>query len=229
MRLGRSLASDFAGTYGRFGAGTNCEIHVAGSLHMYPACKPLALVGLICTLTACGAVNSRAATAVDPPKVNTQAATLQDFQARVNAYLALRKQAAGKSPPPKQSDDTAKIKAAQETFAATLQSMRKNAKAGDIFTPETRAKFRQLMYPELKGPEGRETKAELKEDAPASVPLKVNAKYPEGAALPTVPPNLLASLPVLPKELEYRIIDRHLILRDVDANIIVDYIPNAIR
>ena len=69
----------------------------------------------------------------------------------------------------------------------------------------------------------------IKEDAPAAVPLKVNARYPEGAPLPTVPPNLLASLPRLPEDLEYRIIGNHLILRDVHANVIVDFIPSAIR
>ena len=63
----------------------------------------------------------------------------------------------------------------------------------------------------------------------ATVKFEVNATYPESQPLPTMPPNLLASLPKLPEDLEYRIIGRHLILRDVHANIIVDYIPNAIR
>jgi hypothetical protein len=59
--------------------------------------------------------------------------------------------------------------------------------------------------------------------------LKVNARYPEAAPLPTVPPNLLASLPPLPKDLEYRIVGNDLILRDVHANVIIDFIPMAIR
>jgi hypothetical protein len=59
--------------------------------------------------------------------------------------------------------------------------------------------------------------------------LKVNAVYPENAPLPTIPPNLLANLAQLPKDLEYRIVGRALILRDVHANLIVDYIPNAVR
>ena len=75
----------------------------------------------------------------------------------------------------------------------------------------------------------RTPKEILKDDAPKAVPLKVNSTYPEGAALPTVPSNLLLSLPTLPEELEYRIVDKNLILRDVQANIIVDFIPNAIQ
>ena len=79
----------------------------------------------------------------------------------------------------------------------------------------------------LRGPE---TKATISgDDGPPKVPLKVNAKYPESEPLPTVPPNLLARLPRLPEDVEYRIVGKNLILRDVDANIIVDFIPNAIR
>jgi hypothetical protein len=70
----------------------------------------------------------------------------------------------------------------------------------------------------------------LKDDAPpsGSVPLKVNAKYPDGLPRPTLPANLLLNLPSLPKGLEYRIVGKHLVLLDIDANLIVDYIPNAI-
>jgi len=53
-------------------------------------------------------------------------------------------------------------------------------------------------------------------------------KYPETKPLATVPPKLLAKLPRLPEELQYRFFDRHLILLDVDADLIVDYIPDAL-
>ncbi len=44
----------------------------------------------------------------------------------------------------------------------------------------------------------------------------------------TMPPSLLAALPELPKELEYRIVGNYLVLRDVDAALILDYIPAAV-
>jgi len=88
--------------------------------------------------------------------------------------------------------------------------------------------FKRLMHPELQGAEGRGTKAEIKEETGA-VELRVNATYPSSQPLSTVPPNLLANLPQLPRDVEYRFVGKHLMLRDVDANIIVDYIFNAIR
>jgi hypothetical protein len=39
-----------------------------------------------------------------------------------------------------------------------------------------------------------------------------------------VPPTVLATLPVLPEGLEYRLLSDALIVRDVKANLIVDFI-----
>ncbi len=164
-------------------------------------------------------------------KVNPDALVLVDFTKRIESYMDLHNRLEKKAPPLKTTDDPAKIRASQEGLAAAIRAERKGAKQGEIFTPEIAAIFRRLMYPEVKGPEGAETKKAMKEDAPkpGTVPIKVNAAYPEGAPLPSVPPNLLASLPKLPEDLEFRVIGNNLILRDVHANIIVDYMPNAIR
>ena len=43
-----------------------------------------------------------------------------------------------------------------------------------------------------------------------------------------MPPSILLNLPALPHELDYRIVGRTLVLRDVGANLMVDYIPGAI-
>lgn len=162
---------------------------------------------------------------------NASAAILEDFNERIEQYLDVRKQAAKGAEPLKETDDPARITAAQDERAAAIRALRAGAKPGDIFTAEIRHTFRQLMAPELKGEMGRDTKQVLKDDAPApgAVPLKVNAKYPEGAPLPTVPAALLTRLPQLPKGLEYRIIGKDLVLLDSDANLIVDFIRNAIR
>jgi len=164
-------------------------------------------------------------------KVNPDAQLQQDFKHRINEYMQLHKRLEKKAPPMKDKATPAEIKASQEALAKAIRAERATAKQGDIFSPEIARLFRRLMYPEVKGPEGADTKKAIKEDAPspAAVTLKVNALYPEGAPLPTVPPNLLASLPQLPEDLEYRIVGKDLILRDVHANVIVDFIANAIR
>ena len=183
------------------------------------------------TVVASALLSWVALVAIAAQDVNPNAKLIQEYQERIKAYLEIHKKARGDAPKLKETEDPGKIKAAQDALAAKIRELRPKARQGEIFTPEIANVFRQLMYPEVKGAQGKATKEALKEDAPppASVPFKVNARYPDEQPLPTVPPNLLNNLPVLPKELEYRIIDRHLILRDVDANIIVDYIPNAIR
>lgn len=56
----------------------------------------------------------------------------------------------------------------------------------------------------------------------------MNAPYPENQPRPTVPANLLLTLPTLPEPLEYRIVGQHLLLLDTEADLIVDYVLNAI-
>ena len=158
---------------------------------------------------------------------NPDAAILADFNARLDNYVK-KQRALVKDSPVAEDATPAQITARQETLAAELRAIRKDAKQGDIFSPQVAALFKRLLAPELKGAEGRETKEELKEDA-ATVWLRVNATYPAQQPLSTVPPNLLGKLPQLPMDVEYRVVGRHLLLRDVDANIIIDFIYNAIR
>jgi hypothetical protein len=163
--------------------------------------------------------------------VNADAATLADFKTRVEAYMDLRKQAASEAPPLKESEDAAKIKAAKDALAARIRTLRASAKHGDVFTPQITAKLRTLVAPELKGQDGEDAKAILKDDAPApaDIPFKVNAKYPDDVPVPTVPANVLVALPTLPDPLRYRIIGKHVILLDEDADVIVDYAMNVVR
>ncbi len=158
---------------------------------------------------------------------NPDSAILADFNARLDNYVKAQR-ALMKDVPLKETKEPVDITTRQEVLAGQLKHIRSKAKQGDIFTLQVAALFKRLMYPELKGAEGRETKDEITQETPA-VELKVNATYPSSQPLTTVPPNLLANLPQLPKDVEYRFVGKHLLLRDVDANIIVDYIFNAIR
>jgi hypothetical protein len=183
-------------------------------------CPFAVAVALGCDGVAAGARQTR---------TNPDAQVLADFQKRVESYVELHKKLQKKGASIRETADPAKIQAAQQGLAERIRAARQTAKPGDIFTPEVQKVFRRLLTPELRGSGAAETKESIKEDAPKGVPLKVNAEYPENAPLPTVPPNLLAALPKLPEQLEYRFVNRDLILRDVQANLIVDFMRNAIR
>lgn len=192
----------------------------------------LAVAMLSCAAIGCG--EGRTAEPRDEPQsqaANPDAPILRDFHDRIEQYMALHRKVAKEVPRLKETDDPGKIDATQTAIAAKIREARAGAGPGEIFTPDIRRVFRRLMYPELTGPDAAGTKAALREEKSEMkhVPLAVNAEYPDTAPLPTVPPNLLAALPTLPEDLEYRIVGRNLILHDIDANIIVDYIENAIR
>lgn len=113
-----------------------------------------------------------------------------------------------------------------------IRGARATAKRGDLFTPATQAMFRRMLRPPLTkgGGEGADNKAIIKDDAPEpkEVPFKVNADYPKEAPLSTVPPDVLLTLPQLPEDVQYRFVGKHLLLYDAKANLIIDFMLNAI-
>ena len=164
------------------------------------------------------------------PAVNPNAAVMADFMARVEKYAELHKDLAKGSAKQKEDTSPDQINAQKKALAAKIQAARADSKQGEIFTPEIRQAFRRLLAPEVKGEDGRDAKAMLKDDAPApgTVPFKVNATYPENQPKPTMPANLLMNLPTLPEPLEYRVVGQHLLLIDTAADVIVDYMLNVI-
>lgn len=160
---------------------------------------------------------------------NTNAAVLAAFTQRINAYADLRKKVEKGPALLERHRDPAKIETERLALAARIRTARAAAKPYDIFTTETRPVLRRLLSPQLKGADGAENKAAIKDDNPgADVKLKVNQPYPQGEPLSTVPPDILKTLPVLPEDIEYRFVGKHLILYDNHSGLIVDYLLNAI-
>lgn len=153
-------------------------------------------------------------------------AAVQEFSARVNSYLELRKQKAGTSVHPTQSAQ--KIVETTEQLRSRIQQARANARQGEIFTPAISAYFHKQLAAAFRGPTGARVLASLRRAEPVKGRLKVNEPYPEGIPLQSMPPSLLMKLPKLPKELEYRIVGRDLVLRDTAPNLVVDILPDAV-
>lgn len=171
--------------------------------------------------------------AVQPP-ANTarplserDAQGLAQFNERVTAYAALHEKLEATLPPRPTETTPAIIHKHQLTLARLIVEARKDAQQGDIITPATQLVFRQILARVFQGEQGRELKAAILDENPGNVGLKVNGSYPDEIPLSTVPPQVLSALPRLPADLEYRFIGGRLILLDVHAHIIADYMDKA--
>ena len=190
----------------------------------------------ICLLASCSssaqqASRSELQEATIGPSVNPDAGLIAAFAEKVKAYDKLRKDLAKDSPPLKETNNPAEIGHAEKSLAAKIRVARATAKRGDLFTPATEAMFKRLIRPPMvTGPDAKENKAIVKEDAPkpGEVPFKINGEYPKEVPQSTVPPDVLKALPPLPENLQYRIVGKHLILLCVHGNLIIDYMLNAI-
>jgi hypothetical protein len=154
---------------------------------------------------------------------------LADFQDRVQGYVTLHRRLEGPLPPLALSSDPREIFAAIDALKQELRAARFKAKQGDIFTRDIARLFRNTIHETLCDSDLVELLAVFAEenDKPTAPP-RVNASYPVGSALPMMSPRLLLALPLLPEELQYRFMHRSLILWDVHAELIVDFIPDAI-
>lgn len=186
------------------------------------------------TTTPAPAPSAPPAQAQQVPKgsnVSPDAGLVAEFKKKVDAYVKLRKDAENAAPDLKRTDKPAEIVVAEKTMALRVREARSTAKRGDLFTPATQAMFRRMLRPPLaKGEDAADNKAIIKDDAPEpkDVPFKVNADYPKETPLSTVPPDVLQALPQLPEDVQYRFAGKHLLLYDAKANLIIDFMLNAI-
>lgn len=156
---------------------------------------------------------------------------VRTFQARVSKYVALhRDRKAVTVPPLVVTSDPYLLFASRAALAAAIRGARADARQGDIFSPEIAAIFRRTIDETLRSHGiGIQAILEDEEQLPTPFEVRVNADYPVGRPLSTMPPCLLDALPALPPELEYRFVEMDLILWDVDAGLIVDFVPGALR
>lgn len=161
--------------------------------------------------------------------VNPNAKALHEFQEEVEDYVELQRDLKKQVPDLPVEATPVQIYQHQRALQALIQTKRKNAKPGDVFEREARPVIRRLLFGVFTGPDGARLRAMTREENPGPiVKLVINGRYPDSIPLSTVPPQVLAMLPPLPPELEYRFISDQLILLDKDAHIIVDYLAGAV-
>jgi hypothetical protein len=150
-----------------------------------------------------------------------------EFNHRVEEYVALRKQLSGtlKKVPDKASPK--EIDAYQRALLALVAKARTDAKQGDVFQPDMQKFVRGLIRNVLAGPDGPKIRGSLMDENPMGVKIAVNDRYPDTIPMSTMPPDVLSALPKLPENLEYRFVGNRLILLDVEAHLVVDFVDNT--
>jgi len=158
--------------------------------------------------------------------VNLTAQIQADFQKRIDDYMSLHKKLDATLPKLSKDATPEEVDKDQRALEKLIVAARPTAKPGDIFIPGMQTFVRALLADVFKGPKGPQAKASVYDEAHPVRPV-INKRYPDEVPLSTMPPRVLASLPKLPEELEYRFVNDDLILMDVHAHIIIDYILNA--
>ena len=159
--------------------------------------------------------------------VSADSGTVSDFERRVKEFVQLRNTLERDVTKLPDKATPTEIDKHQRELGVAVARSRAQAKLGDIFIPGMQTYIRGVVRRVLSGPEGPLIKASLMDENPMQVQFKVNDRYPDTIPMSTMPPDMLAALPPLEKDLEYRFVGNRLVLLDLQSHLIIDFVTNA--
>ena len=159
---------------------------------------------------------------------STDPVTRSEFENRVRAYTSRRENLEAEMQALPKQATAEQISAHKSALLKKVLADRKGAVRGNIFTPDAERMIRGIIGSHYSGRDRMELKKELAEAENKTVPVRVNAVYPEAAELLEMPATLLQLLPQLPKQVRYRFVGNSLLLVDRESHLIVDYMTNAL-
>jgi len=202
---------------------------------------PWLLVACVAGGTGCLHRNAHIAPTAD---VEMDARVLAKFEREIEEYKDLHKELVHRIPNVGPNATAEQIAAHRDKMTRGIQAERRSAKRGEIFKPSVEAAFRRIIGRELASPEREQVVKEMKQGNPTvenvpnqanpalehteAVRVAVNAAYNDHAPFSSMPPTLLLKLPQLPEEVRYRFVGRDLILLDSEANVILDFVKDAV-
>ena len=206
---------------------------------------PVAAAVSLVLLVACGRMKGPKGPPIAPPQdVDMDPEVLRKFQHEIVEYVELHRELLERIPRVSEKSTPEEIAAHRKKMTDGIRGERKGKKQGEIFKPKVAIAFRQVLRKQLLGPEGGAMLQEIRsgnprvEGTPRSqdptretrppVRVAVNAVYPDDAPISSVPSSLLLHMPVLPEQVKYAFVGRELILHDTEANVILDFIPDAV-
>ena len=158
-------------------------------------------------------------------------ARLEHFESAVAAYMTLREAVERTLPPREITPDPEEIFLAVDALAAAIRAARASAKEGDIFDAEAAPLLRRRLRETLRGPDCQAAdvlaaKGDDDERPALSRPM-VHDQFDWGAGS-FMAWCILAVLPELPEGLQFRFVERDLVLVDIDADLVIDVLPDAL-
>lgn len=165
--------------------------------------------------------------AVEEKGPHGKQARFREFLAKVHEYDQMRAAARDGVPPAGKKATAEEIEKHKTVLAEKIQAARKEAKPGDIFTPDSQRAFRRAIEKAHSGERAAKMDRTIVQGEPVKLDLYVNKPYPEKIPITTVPPTLLQHFPKLPKKIEYRLVGSDLVLEDTESNLVIDIFPGA--
>jgi len=179
-------------------------------------------LGLLSHMVLVGALTCPYAAESAPARPSEDQA-IAAFEARVKEYVALHEKLEATLPKVSKRRTPEQVDKNQRALGDLIKAARHDARPGEFFTPGMQALVRRILVEVLAGPDGKTVRASIMDENPGVPNLVLNERYPSSIPLSTMPPQVLAPLPKLHGELEYRFIGSRLILLDTEADIILDF------
>lgn len=162
-----------------------------------------------------------------PSLVSADNSVVTDFEQRVRDFIKLRDAAEGRVGRIPAGATPEQIVRRQYALGADIAKGRAGAAPGAIFVPGMQIYIRNVVQRVITGPDGAVIKASLMDENPMAARVAINERYPDTIPMSTMPPDILAALPSLPIDLEYRFVGNRLILLDIRSHYVIDFVENT--
>ena len=149
-----------------------------------------------------------------------------NFDRAVSEYVALHAKLRSETPGPVPNSSAKEITAASDLLANSIRRARPRASQGQFFDTDMADKIRARIKETLSN--SQISIDSIDDERPTVTEPSIYLRFPAASEMATMPPSILRLLPALPPELEYRIVGEYLLLRDVKAALVLDYIARAV-
>lgn len=203
-------------------------LHHAAEVHMHTTIAnvrrflSVGVAGIAIVVMAPGIAHAQ-----EDPELCSPAGEFRVFEQRVEDYAAFHRYLQDILPPMNGVPDTGALRISRHAVATALRSARVHAAQGNIFATPVAEMFDCLIAVALVDSEIDPSAGVTRGlPLPYGVHPRVNEAYGDHLLL-EVPSFLSVWLPALPGEIEYRVFDHDLVLWDIYAEVVIDFLPEA--